>query len=135
MIRQGVLRVNGDVAEKTVLDAVSSETRVFALARRARDKKSLFNAIRGAVPLDPALVHEQDSWDALEDSLWSGLYSIEELMVFVVWSDASEMLRASSADFETAVAILEEVARTLGDPKVTNGPTKAVAFILGGTWP
>jgi hypothetical protein len=70
----------------------------------------------------------------MEDSLFSGLQSVEEPEVLIVWPDASELLQSSPKDFETIVAVLEDLARTLDDPGVTNGPVKKVAIVLGGTW-
>jgi hypothetical protein len=134
MMQQGISRVSPEVAEKVAKDATSSGTHVFALPSGIRDKKSLFHAIRKALPLDPPLTGDRDNWDALEDSLWSGLYSVTEPSVLIIWTDASEMLRTSPKDFETASTILEEVARSLDDPKVTNGPVKKVAVVLGGLW-
>jgi hypothetical protein len=131
---QGISRVNREIASKLAKDATSFGTRVFALPIGIRDKKSLFRAMRESVPLDPPLSSERDNWDALADSPWSGLYSVREPSVLIVWPDAGEMLRASSKDFETATAMLAEVAITLDDPKVTNGPVKKVGIVLGRLW-
>ncbi|SRR6266496_3603997 len=134
MKAQGIFRVDRDTAENLARDAKSFGTRVFALPSGVHDKKSLFLAVRQALPLDPPLTGDRDNWDALEDSLWSGLHSVREPNILIVWLDASEMFRASPKDFETAAAILEDIAITLDDPKVTNGPVKKVAVVLGGTW-
>jgi hypothetical protein len=130
----GISRVSRDVAEEMAVSPPGGGTKVFALRRGIRDKKSLFAAVREGLPLDPPLTLGSEKWDALEDSLWSGLHAVEEPNVVVVWPEADEMLQASSNDFEIAVSILADIAQTLGDAKVTNGPVKSVTFILGGTW-
>jgi hypothetical protein len=134
MTTTGISRVSRAEAERAARGPASVGTKLFNLPAGIRDKKSLFAAIRETLPLDPPISTERDNWDALEDSLWSGLYSIAEHNAVIVWPDADEMQRTSLKEFDAAVAILEDVALTLGDPKVTNGPVKMITFVLGGRW-
>ena len=134
METQCVSRVSVDVVEKLAQEVTSSSTRVFVLPERILDKESLFVAIRETVPLDPPMMGNRYKWDALEDSLFSGLQSVAEPEVRIIWPNASRLLRASPGDFEMFVALLEDLARQLADPDVTKGPVKNVTIILGGTW-
>ena len=134
MTPEVITRVGRDVASKISLDSMMSGTRLFVLPFGIHDKRSLFRTIAEVVPLDPPITGDRDNWDALEDSLASGFHSIPEADILVVWPDASDMLRESPEDFETAVAILEDVARTLEMPEVTHAPTKKVRIVLGGAW-
>ena len=132
--RKGIFRVTLGTSKALVEDSSGEDRQVFHLSSGIHDKSSLFSAIRKAVPLDPPLSGHLDSWDALEDSLWSGLYAVPERNLIIVWPEASELLRASPKDFETAAAILEDITNTLDDPTVTNGPVKSLAILLEGHW-
>jgi hypothetical protein len=134
MIAPGLFRVSRDVAEKLATDATSSGNRIFVLPTGVHDEASLVDAIREALPLAPPL-GTRNKWDALEDSLWSGLHALPETNILVVWPDASEMFRRATSDFETAAAVFEGITRTIDDPRYTNGVHKKVAFVLGGAWP
>jgi hypothetical protein len=134
MTLSGVSKLSNDEAAQIASGLPLTDTKVFVLPHGIHDKQSFFAAVRQGLPLDPPLAVDRENWDALEDSLWSGLYSADGASMIVVWHGADEMLRESPKDFERASAILEEIVRTLGDPMVTNGPVKRGAVVLGGNW-
>lgn len=131
---QHISRVAGDVAETLARDVTSSGTRAFVLPHGIHDKASLFIAIRETIPIDPPMSGSRHNWDALEDSLFSGLQSLSEPALLIIWPDASDLLQKSSKDFDMFAVILEDIARMLADPKVTNGPVKKLQIVMGGTW-
>jgi hypothetical protein len=93
-------------------------------------REKFFDAVRATLPLDPPLVSSR-SWDALSDSLWSGLDMIEAGRIVIVWPNSTDMRRAAVADYELASSILADVAAALADPKATCGKPKEVTILLG----
>lgn len=81
------------------------------------DRASFFDAVRNVFPLDPPLAGSQ-SWDALSDSLWEGLHRHQCQRIAILWPNASDMASKASAEFEVALAVLEDIASTVGDGKV-----------------
>jgi hypothetical protein len=94
------------------------------------NRESFFEAVRATLPLDPPLVGSR-SWDALSDSLWSGLNAIGEKRIVIVWPNSTTMRRSAADDYDLAWNILADVAATLADPKATNGNPKEVTILLG----
>jgi hypothetical protein len=82
-----------------------------------------------STPATPALTG--CSWDALSDSLWEGLYSLEAKQIVIVWPDSSVMSKAVPSDFETALSVLADVAESLSNPDFTNGNPKNVCIYVG----
>jgi hypothetical protein len=130
----GVVCLSSDAASSYLREPSSPGRRVFALREGIEDSASFHAAVRASLPLDPPLSESGVNWDAMEDSIWGGIDTVEESRVVIVWPDASKMKVLSSAEFEIALAVLTEVAVTFGDPRVTNGPTKEVLVVLGGDW-
>lgn len=93
------------------------------------DRPSFFDAIRSTLPLDPPLVGSR-SWDALSDSLWEGLYSLQYSKIVIIWPGAGQMSIRAAADFEIALNVLAEVASLLGDRRATLGATKEVVVLV-----
>ena len=69
------------------------------------------------------------SWDALSDSLWGGLDSLETSRVLIVWLDC-DRLEKSSEDFELALSVLRDITETLASPKLIQGKPKEVTVLL-----
>jgi hypothetical protein len=93
-------------------------------------RAGIFDAIRQNLPLEPPLLSDR-SWDALSDSLWAGIDSLDAQMVVIVWPNFAEM---TSNDFhmrQIVISILQDVTRTLADPVITNGRPKEVCIYLG----
>jgi hypothetical protein len=95
-----------------------------------RSSQSFFEAIRAALPLDPPIVGSR-SWDALSDSLWGGLDSLDATRVLILWPNSSAMRRSAPDDYELAASVLADVATSLGDPNATDGNPKEVSVLLG----
>lgn len=104
--------------------------RVFELPRGIDGKAAFFDAIRATLPLDPPLTAAAPpNWDALADSLWSGLDTLDDARIAIFWPDAQAMADAAPHDAEIATEILDELAVSLADPETTAGSTKEVVII------
>jgi len=94
------------------------------------DRESLFEAVRMSLPLDPPLVGSK-SWDAMSDSLWSGLDALTSGRIIIIWTNSSAMEQLAPRDFELALKVFEDVAQSLADPVATNGEPKEVRVLVG----
>jgi hypothetical protein len=92
-------------------------------------RKAFFDAVRAACPLDPPLRSER-SWDALEDSLWEGLFQLPHRRIVITWLDAGEYRRVSQRDHAIAVRVLGHIADSLADEAATTGRLKDVDVYL-----
>lgn len=92
------------------------------------DHTSFFDAVRATLPLDP-LVGSR-SWDALSDSLWEGLYLHAGLRCAILWPGADTLAARSVGTFETALAVLADVAKLLADPVATCDHPKEVVILV-----
>jgi hypothetical protein len=101
---------------------------VFLLSSKIRDKGSFFNAIRDALPLDPPV--SSDHWDALADSLWSGLDDLSCEKVAIIWPASMTLLAHAPDDFEIARSIFVDLAASLGDHEATVGSPTRLAVLL-----
>lgn len=138
-VRAGVrLRESGVMAnpakspDELIHAGCAPNTRVLVIPKGVVDKRSFFAAVRDSLPFDPPLESQILSWDALEDSLWSGLCALEETNLAIVWSDAGEMRSCCSAEFEVAKSTLESIATTLAQPQHTRYSVKHLVIVLGG---
>jgi hypothetical protein len=93
------------------------------------DRASFFEAIRSSIPLDPPLA-SSNSWDALSDSLWQGLYCHPAKRIAILWPNADAMATSSASEFSIALAILEDVAISLSDVSLTRGSPKEVSILV-----
>jgi hypothetical protein len=118
--------------DAVVRDATQDGCAVYVLPGHAViDRESVFKAIRASCPLDPPL-HGNRNWDALSDSLWNGLYELEQDCILIVWPDADALRRAAPDEHQVALEVLADIAETLADPKFTGGKPKRVKIVLGG---
>ncbi|MFF8787763.1 barstar family protein [Streptomyces sp. NPDC015125] len=92
--------------------------------------EALFDAVRGALPLDPPVVGSS-SWDALSDSLWEGIHSKNHGRVAILWTDATTFADESPEDYRMAIAILRDVAESLSDETATVGRPTDVCIYVG----
>lgn len=102
--------------------------RVFDLPKGISSKTAFFDGVRSTLPLDPPVQGNQ-SWDALADSLWSGLDSLTDDMILIVWPDSLEMAKLAPVDANIAKTILAELPSSLGSEEVTGGDGKKLAVI------
>ena len=129
-LKPGLVRVERDAARRLVDEATAAGWRVFSLRGSTIDSRSVFfREVKASLPLDPPLAGDR-SWDALSDSLWGGIDGLNDSRVLIVWEDASVMARAAPDEFEMARSILDDVARSLGSERDTDGSVKEVEVVL-----
>jgi hypothetical protein len=126
---QGLHRIDGLDLSMISKQLVDSGWQVFILPEGIKDRKSFFDGIRRVVPLDPP-VRSDRSWEALSDSLWGGLDSLDEDKVAIIWEGSAEMAKADRDDFEIATGILSDLTKSLGDSDATVGNIKRVLVLL-----
>lgn len=93
-------------------------------------RKAFFDAVRSAVPLDPPVITER-SWDALEDSLWEGLFQLPEDRIVIAWLDASRYEASFPEDHDVAISVLASVVDLLADEHATSGRPKDAEVYIG----
>ncbi|MCX7290471.1 barstar family protein [Janthinobacterium sp.] len=124
----GFFAVDELTAAKIMLDAQSDGKRVFCFPRHISSKAQFFDGVRAAFPLDPPL-HGYHSWDALADSLWSGLEGLQEEDIVIVWRDSRHMQMQAEEDFAIALDILHDLPGALADVALTvNQPKKLLVL-------
>ncbi len=103
---------------------------IFVLeTKRPADREAFFTAVRNALPLDPPLASSR-SWDALSDSLWEGLETLDASRVVILWPDAYRMKARAPSDYEIAVSVLDQVANSLQVDARTAGHSIEVCVYL-----
>ncbi|SDM67613.1 barstar family protein [Allokutzneria albata] len=118
----GAEPVNFDVGVKIVpnecLDAVAGEAvrrgcAVYVVPRaEGVGRHEFFRAVDRVIRLVPPIVGGR-SWDAFADSLWEGITLLEHERIVIIWPDSS----AVGDERDLALAILDDVARAVGDGK------------------
>lgn len=108
-----------------IADALGSKVVIELSTAGGSGRKAFFDAVRSTVPLDPPVMSER-SWDALEDSLWEGLFQLPDRRILISWLDASDYATESFEDYEAAMSVLASVADLLADEQATTGRPKDV---------
>jgi hypothetical protein len=119
----GLFTIDGTEIERLVASYDREGWQIFRLPGSLASKDEFFEGIRQSLPLDPPLQSNR-SWDALSDSLWSGLDNLKERKIVIVWPDASRMKALAPEAFSIATSILMDLISTLADEKTTLGNTK-----------
>lgn len=119
----GLFSVDLMTGEGLIAERKRSGWRIFRLPPSISSKSEFFKGACQELPLDPPLRSNQ-SWDALADSLWSGLNGCPERKILIVWSEASMMEAEAPEDFAIAMDILQELPELLANTDITAGGTK-----------
>jgi Barstar (barnase inhibitor) len=126
---QGLQRIADFDVETGVRELINRGYRVFLLPNNIKDKRAFFEGIRRTLPLDPPVVSDR-SWDALSDSVWGGLHSLDAGSIAIIWPGSAEMAEAQPKDFKIAKSILSDLTESLADAQLTVGNTKQVVVVL-----
>jgi Barstar (barnase inhibitor) len=110
-------------------EALPDGWRTFKLPSDIADAKSFFQAVRSTLPLDPP-IESNGNWDALADSMWTGLDGLGDARILVVWPKSSVMHDRDPEGFKIACEVLQELCASLADPSATVGSTKDVLVVL-----
>lgn len=92
-------------------------------------KDTFFNGVRATLPLDPPLTSNH-SWDALNDSLWSGLELLPEEKLLIIWRTANKMRTHDIHNFKIACNILEDLPKSICDSKKREGKEASLAIVV-----
>jgi hypothetical protein len=130
-LRQGVTIISGNQAADVREEAVDRDVLIYIISTGGQTgREAFFDAVRHALPLDPPVL-SYHSWDALSDSLWQGLYSLNVTRVVILWPDASSLKDTSPSDFGLALSVLTDVANGLADPVATVGrPLDVCTYVV-----
>lgn len=133
-----ILGLSREAIERMVAEAQESGVPVYRLSSDARlGREGLFNSMRRQLPLDPPVSSDR-SWDAMADSLWSGLDLQAQTEHLIVWDDADHFAAADWREYEMAIAALGHVCELLADPVATLGQPKKVTVVVpipSQAWP
>ena len=109
----------------------SGDSAFFYLGSGIRTTADFFNAARSTFPLNPPLQSDH-VWDALSDSLWSGLDDLSAKEITIVWSGANVMKDYDPRGYELATSTLNDVSKQLGSPEYTCSRPKTVIISIDG---
>lgn len=90
--------------------------RIFKLPKNIQSKDDFFNGIRKVLPLDPPLISNK-SWDALDDSLWSGLDSLPENNILIIWPSVYPIKNTDTKSFMIINEIFKNLPKSLAEEK------------------
>lgn len=110
-----VHRVRGRASIEALVNGLGVGRRFDLDGSRIRSTQDFFALANQCLPLDPPLGAGL-RWDALADSLWSGIDALATPRVVIVWTGADEFERQDAAGFREALSCLAEVARLAADP-------------------
>jgi len=127
---QGIHHIPAFDVDRNARELVHNGWRVFVLPGGINDKKKLFDAIRSALPLDPPVFGDR-SWEALSDSLWGGLDSLNAKKIAIIWPASEEMAMTQPEEFKIASSILSDLTKSLADADATIGDVKQILVVLG----
>jgi Barstar (barnase inhibitor) len=129
-LTSGVHEVTLEAADSAAQEAARIGAAVFVLSTEgASTRAEFFDAVRTNLPLDPPLIGSR-SWDALSDSLWGGIDSVDASAVVIIWKGASDLRRNASDEFEIAMAVLRDLTSSLGNWEDTDGEPKRVCVYV-----
>jgi hypothetical protein len=130
-LKRGLTIINRKQAAEVIEEAGRHDTPVYTISTSGQaSREAFFDAVRRALPLDPPLQSSR-SWDALSDSLWQGLYSLDVNRIVILWPDSSSLKNASPRDFDLALSVLADVADGLADPVATVGrPVDVCTYVV-----
>ncbi len=104
---------------------------VFTLPSGIASKDDFFDVARTVFPLNPPLGRDDDNWEALRDSIWSGLDDLGDVSVVIIWPDPWMLADFDPEAGAIAAEILSELPEDLADAELTEGRERAVTTILG----
>ncbi|WP_174950685.1 barstar family protein [Burkholderia lata] len=123
--RSGLYVIDSTEAKRIAEECNHDDWLVIFLPVGVASKNQLFDAIRSACPLDPPL-YSNRGWDALADSLWSGLDEVEQGSIAIFWPNSDCMKAAEPEAFAIATNILTDLCTSLADPNLTASRTKTL---------
>ena len=105
-------------------------SRVFRLPSNIWTRARFFKAVRRTLPLDPPL-HSNTVWDALSDSLRSGLEELDDERIVIIWPNSWVLAICDPWAYKIACDVLSAVSAQLADAERTCGKVKEVLILRG----
>ncbi|MFJ4867593.1 hypothetical protein [Streptomyces sp. NPDC088757] len=130
-IRGGFHEVPASSVPELLAEAARRGVPLFTLSTGGRTgKEAFFRAVREALPLDPPLSASRYVWDALGDSLWSGLHDLDAPHAVLLRPDAGRPAEGVDGDHAIALDILRDLPKSLADPRYAGGrPTELSVYV------
>jgi hypothetical protein len=129
-LRTGVSHIGPQDIDRVASEATAKHVAIYRFSTKgATGRSAFFDAIRHTLPLDPPLVGSR-SWDALSDSLWSGIHEASDNSVAIFWTDSSDFKNVTPSDYSIALEILKDITSSLLDRNITNGRPKQVSIYI-----
>ncbi|WP_174430248.1 barstar family protein [Burkholderia metallica] len=100
---------------------------VIIFPEKIASKDQFFDGIRDNCPLDPPLQGNR-SWDALADSLWSGLDEVDNERIVIFWPDSEKMAAVEPDAYVVATDIFEDLCVSLAGSSVA--ASRAKTFLV-----
>lgn len=125
---QGFITADSINAELIVYECQQNGWLIYTLPSNICSKDQFFKAVRDNLPLEPPLQNKK-SWDALADSLWSGLDSLPDSNILIIWPDTTTIKTKAPEDFDIAMEILVDLPHSLANAKLTLGKTKNLLIL------
>lgn len=129
IFNQGLHRFSSFDVNRGSCELADDGWKVFVLPNGLKNTQAFFQGIRSVLPLDPPVLGN-DNWDALSDSLWGGLDSLDTKKIAIIWPSSVEMEDTQPEDFEIATSILSGLTESLADVDATLGNVKQILVIL-----
>ncbi|WP_241244818.1 barstar family protein [Burkholderia ambifaria] len=118
--------VIGSIEARCIADELRrSGWLVIFLPESIASKSQFFDAIRDNCPLDPPLQGNR-SWDALADSLWSGLDEVDNERIVIFWLGSNRLVAAEPDASVIATDIFRDLSVSLADSNVTASKEKTL---------
>lgn len=129
-LQSGVTMIDPQDVDRIVRQASDEGALLYVIdTTQGVNRRSFFNTVRKNLPLDPPLAGDR-SWEALADSLWSGLDSADSAVIVIVWKGSADMRNVAPCDFRTAVSIFSDLALSLANPEVTLSSSKKICVYI-----
>ncbi|MEV6584141.1 hypothetical protein AB0M92_39160 [Streptomyces sp. NPDC051582] len=98
----------------------------------ATEKAEIIQAFARVVPTEP--LASGRSWEGFSDSLWEGLYQLEDTRVAIALS-GDQWTHRPHGDVQTALDVLQDVVTLLQDEQATVGrPTDVCVLLVGNAY-
>jgi hypothetical protein len=123
--RPGLYVIDSIEAKRIAEECGRDDWLVIFLPEGVASMDQFFDAIRSTCPLDPPLCSNR-RWDALADSMWSGLNELEQEKIAIFWPNSDCLKAAEPEAFAIATDILTDLCTSLADPNVKASSTKTL---------
>lgn len=129
-LRTGVSHTDPKDIDHLVSEAVTQGAATYRFSTKGTTgRPAFFDVVRRTFPLDPPLVGSR-SWDALSDSLWSGLHGVSSNSIAIFWTDSSDFKDSASSDYFIALEIFKDITVSLNDQRITSDRPKQVSVYI-----